>query len=92
FSRAYGGCALLMQGAHKGLLSAGQWGFRTMSFFYLPLVYSDRKRLRFAPPISKPRPLPVMLKKSQRGTFDRLNVDNFDKLVEYKRHLNRNFA
>jgi len=30
-----------------------------------------------------------MLKKIQRGTFDRLN---FDKFVEYKRHLNRNFA
>ena len=43
--------------ANKGLLPAGQRGFSQVSFFYLPLVYSDRKRLRFAPPISKPRPL-----------------------------------
>ena len=39
------------------MLSAGQRGFRTVQFFYLSLGYQDRKRLRFAPPNSKPRPL-----------------------------------
>ena len=42
---------------NKGLLSAGQLGFSQVSFFYLTLLYSDRKRLRFAPPNSKPQPL-----------------------------------
>ena len=51
--------------ANKGLLPAGQRGFSQVSFFYLPLVYSDRKRLRFAPPISKPRPLPAILQKKR---------------------------
>ena len=43
--------------ANKGLLLDGQRGFSKVSFFYLPLVYLDRKRLRFASPNSKPRPL-----------------------------------
>jgi hypothetical protein len=51
--------------ANKGLLSAGLRGFSQVSFFYLTLVYSDRKRLRFTPPNSKPGTVTANCKKKE---------------------------